>query len=167
MEILIQWSSLYFFRPLASLPLSRILTQTRIKAIFSRFATASSLERDDSQNRTTTHPDSRSLRLTSRSRLRLRSIFFCQYSRLLFGRRYFWGLPCQKSPSTNTTTRCNRKTKSGRPSKLLARRHPLILCFLSKRINRSSVERFPALRIFAIMADRCCRENISAIAASS
>jgi len=62
----------------------------------------------------TIHPRRRSLRWTDLSRRRLVSILRRQNELTC---TFHWGKrkPCQKSPSTNTATRCRRKTKSGLP----------------------------------------------------
>src|SRR5438046_10078635 len=71
--------------------------------------------RSCSHNRSTVHPSLRSVLVVSRSRIMFLFIFANQYSRLLSGWRRCLGHPCQKQPSTKTTTFSRLKTKSGLP----------------------------------------------------
>lgn len=73
-----------------------------------------------SQIRRTVHPSSVSTAVRSWSRSKFLLIFASQYRALCplrrLVRRLWRSLPCQKSPSQNTTTRCLEKTMSGRPT---------------------------------------------------
>ena len=63
------------------------------------------LDRSCSQIRSTRQPCLRSVRVTRRSLAMLAESFFFQKGRLFTGRLECLGQPCQKQPSTNTTTR--------------------------------------------------------------
>lgn len=124
---------------------------------------AGSFSRVCSRILTTDHPDARSRAATRRSRLTLPAILTSQYPLFDLDRRSQTGQPCQKHPSMKTTTRAFVKTRSGRPSRPLFRRHPVKRAARSKRINRSSVVALPVERIRDIVYDRCFTVMSSAI----
>lgn len=79
-----------------------------------RIAEVATLASWCSQILTTFHPAQRNAVVAVLSREMLACIFGIQYFVLVFGLRQHTGHPCQKQPSTNTTTLSLRKTKSGR-----------------------------------------------------
>ena len=107
-----------------------------------------------SQIRRTLHPRARSSLVTRRSRLRFPAIFRFQNPALLRGGTKCAGQPCQKHPSTNTTTLTRRNVKSGRPGRDRCRRQPVIWFARNNRAKATSVERFPCPRILAMSAER-------------
>ncbi len=108
-------------------------------------------------------PLERSVRVTSRSRVRLRLILAAQNFLRVAGTRLRVGCPCQKSPSTNTASFSAGKTKSGFPNKGKPRRHPVMRCFRRRAMSLSSVARLPRERMAAITADLFSFEKMSAI----
>lgn len=104
--------------------------------------------------RTTRHPELRSAWVTVRSRRMLRAIFAFQYLRLVLGGLKQRGQACQKQPSTNTTTRADRKVKSGFPISAWWRRQPDIPALRRRASKRISVSLFPRERILDISWER-------------
>jgi hypothetical protein len=101
----------------------------------------------------TRQPDRARKRLIRRSRRRfVRNLVF-QNTRLETG-TLLQRHPCQKHPSTKTTTFCLRKTKSGRPRSLTPRRHPQIPAVRIRLIKVISVLVFPLPLLFRIMRVR-------------
>jgi hypothetical protein len=115
----------------------------------------------------TRQPLERSVRVTSRSRVRLRLILAAQNFLRVAGTRQRVGCPCQKSPSTNTATFSAGKTKSGFPNNGNPRRHPVMRCFRRRAMSLSSVARLPRERMAAITADLFSFEKMSTIRAMS
>jgi hypothetical protein len=113
--------------------------------------------------RTTRQPNFLNVRFTSRSLTRFLASFFTQNGRLLRGIRACLGHPCQKHPSTSTTTFSRANRKSGRPKIGRCRRHPVMPCCRKILINASSVSLFPRPRIFDITSDRFCFVKTSGI----
>jgi hypothetical protein len=114
-----------------------------------------------SQIRITRQPAARSVRVTRRSRRRLSYIFCCQEMALRFGLRFLpqsW--PCQKQPSTNTTSFAFGKTKSGLPGSRKLRRHPRRPAKRMRRRSFNSVLAFPLLRIRDINVERDKPPNV-------
>ena len=107
-----------------------------------------------SQTRRTLQPSFRSLRLTRRSRRRFDTILALQKPVLLFDGRSQLGQPCQKHPSTKTTTLAFENTKSGLPQRAIPRRQPVRCHFLNSLIRQVSVVRFPRDRIRDILYER-------------
>jgi len=103
---------------------------------------------------TTFQPIPLRVRFTSLSRATLRFIFFSQYSRLACGTRHFRGCPCQKHPSTNTTTFLRGNEKSGLPKIGYCLRQPTILDLRRTATNIFSVDLFPTDLTCAIIHER-------------
>ena len=116
-----------------------------------------------SQIRITIQPRARNSRATLRSLARLYLIFSLQKAELVIGTLNERGLPCQKSPSTKTATRCKWKVKSGRPGRWLCRRQPQTPAARNAASSRSSVDRLPRGLMPRIISDRFAREKTSAI----
>jgi hypothetical protein len=90
-----------------------------------------------SHTRTTVHPAAASAESCRRSRSKLAASLSAHHSRLVFGIVPCSEHPCQKHPSTNTTTRARVKTMSGR-----VRGTPAIgCCTLNRRPSRWSADR--------------------------
>lgn len=90
------------------------------------------------------------------------SIFSIQYDRFPFGSRKQRLQPCQKHPSTNKASRSVANQKSGRPgTDSGCNSHPEILARTSASRSRTSVERLPRDRTFAINALRASLESLS------
>jgi hypothetical protein len=125
----------------------------------------SSLRRSSSscsQTRNTTIPSDRSLRLICAARRMLPPIFVRQYDRLPRGSRRQRLHPCQKHPSTNKAIRFVANQKSGRPgTDSGCSSHPEILARTRASRSRTSVERLPRERTFAINALRSVFESVS------
>lgn len=108
-----------------------------------------------SQTRMTCHSCFRRARLTARSLLMFRSIFFCHFSVFVFGEMFFpQSCPCQKQPSTNTTVLASGQTKSGRPGRATSSFQQGTPALRNNSPSRYSVVRFPALRTRAISSPR-------------
>ena len=107
-------------------------------------------------------PRDRSLRLISPARWMLPLILCRQYWRLLRGKRRHRLQPCQKHPSTNNATFFRGNQKSGWPStELGCSFHPATLARTKASRSRTSVERFPRDRTFAINALRAAFVSLS------
>lgn len=117
-----------------------------------------------SQTRMTFHPLLRSVASTRLSRRLLFSILSRQNAAFVFGSLPCFGHPCQKHPSTKTTTLRFGNAKSGRPGNGRCLRHPVMPHSLKRRTRRSSVERLPTLLTRAISALRSPLVKVSAIA---
>lgn len=114
-----------------------------------------------SQIRMTVHPCARSWRATRRSRRWLRSIFLRHSRALVLGVTFFpQSCPCQKQPSTKTTTFSLRQTKSGFPGNGRCRRQPLSPDFRSRRTIVISVVSLPELRTRFMSWDRVKPPNV-------
>jgi hypothetical protein len=120
--------------------------------------------RECSHIRRTFHLRKRNSRVLRPSRRRFPRIFAFQYGLLSSGNRKQSGHPCQKHPSMNTTTRLERKTKSGLPGSFGCLRHPEIFAFRRSRIKAHSVVALPFERMLAMFRERCSRDSQSAIA---
>ncbi len=110
--------------------------------------------RSCSQTRNTRQPRDLRIPRTRLSLAMLSAIFLIQNPRFDFGVRRCVGHPCQKHPSTNTTTRSPRKTKSGLPGSVDPRRQPFTPAERSRRAIDNSVESLPRPRTRAICAER-------------
>lgn len=107
-----------------------------------------------SQIRRTFQPASFRKRVTWTSRCLFLANFSLQSVALVCGvrlRPQLW--PCQKQPSTKTATLALENIKSGLPSKLEPRRHPVIPADLISSISLCSVVLLPELRTRDIRAD--------------
>jgi len=108
-----------------------------------------------SQNRITEYPEARSRFDTNRSRFLFVRNFARQYLVLVLGNRPQIGHPCQKQPSTKTTSLSARKKKSGFPRTSGGRiAHPLIPARTSPALNLASVVLFPPLLLARMIFDR-------------
>lgn len=94
-----------------------------------------------SQKRKTRNPSLSRREVAAASLVRFLSILNDQYGLFARGMWPHVGQPCQKQPSTKTTTRCFGKRKSGFPEIPFGRKcQPLIPCRTkAKRIRRSVV----------------------------
>lgn len=126
--------------------------RSRWITVFGRFA------KSCSQTRTTFHPACRSSRLIRRSRDRFRASLADQKSLFELTFRLHFGHPCQKHPSTNTSTRSIRNVKSGRPCRGCFLRQPVIPCCRIIDASRSPVLAFPEDLIAAMTSDRFAGE---------
>ena len=117
-----------------------------------------------SQILTTRQPSRFSRRPTARSRSLFLKILGVQKPRRDFGIRQCHRHPCQKQPSTNTATRCLRKTKSGFPGNEGCLRQPLIPWARRIEANLNSVALLPFDRMAAMTCERFRFEKTSAIA---
>ena len=114
-----------------------------------------SLASRHSQIRMTDHPALCSCRVVLTSRRRLPWTFSFHAWALVFGVRFLLqSCPCQKQPSTKTTSRASCHTKSGRPARGWWRCQPSNLALLSNDARRSSVVRFPLPRTLDISCPR-------------
>jgi hypothetical protein len=113
--------------------------------------------------RKTRQPFERRRREMCRSRVPLRAILCCQYSRFARGIRQCKRQPCQKQPSTKIATRCRRNTKSGRPGIASCRRQPESRAARRMDASLTSVSLFPRDGTAAMTCERLCFENTSAI----
>lgn len=112
---------------------------------------ASGVRTSCSQILSTFTPWRRSVRFTSFARRTLPTILLCQYSWFWWGIRRQRLQPCQKHPSTKMATRSAANQKSGTPGTSLGcRLHPRIPDLINAIRTRTSVERFPFDRTFAI-----------------
>ena len=113
--------------------------------------------------RTTLYPKSPSSRVTFLSRFTFVSILLRQNDLWVFGKRLLLQSrhPCQKHPSTNTATLYFGKTKSGCPTNLELRRHPVIPYSRNNATSLSSVLLFPFERILDIISERFFFDTVS------
>ena len=112
---------------------------------------ASAVRTSCSQILSTFTPSRRSFRFTFFARRTLPLILLFQYSWFWWGIRRQRLQPCQKHPSTKTATRSSANQKSGTPGTSRGcRLHPRIPDLISAILTRTSVERFPFDRTFAI-----------------
>lgn len=102
-----------------------------------------------SHTRRTVHPELSSAPVTTRSRSRFLAILVLQKILLFFG-RLLQSQPCQKQPSTKTTNRRFRNTKSGFPINETPRLQPVIPAFRMRLASFCSVVAFPELRLACI-----------------
>lgn len=103
-----------------------------------------------SQNRKTVHPRPRSSPSVRRSLATLASSFAAHHSALAAGRVECWGHPCQKQPSTKTTSRRPRHTMSPRARRSFSGRTST-----RNRTPRACSSRL--IRISALVSRRFCR----------
>lgn len=122
----------------------------------------SSLKACSQIRRTVQPPDSSALR-TRRSLIRFAWIFRAQKRRLLSGIVRQRLQPCQKHPSTKTTSRPRGKMKSGRPGSadLVPIRQPRTPLLASIPRSLSSVVRFPRLLLRLITVKRAAGIRLS------
>src|SRR5205085_8020028 len=116
-----------------------------------------------SQSRSTRHPFSINVRVTSASRERFAPSFFCQKTWFCTGMLECFGQQCQKHPSTKTTRRSFRNVKSGLPKSGRCRRQPLMPFSRNSRAIAHSVFLLPRPRIRDITSERFAGENTSGI----
>ncbi len=110
-----------------------------------------------SQTRTTRTPSRRKSRLITLALRTLLSIFARQYDRLPCGSQRQRLHPCQKHPSTNKAILFAANQKSGLPSTdSECNVHPEILARTKASRSRTSVERLPRERTFAIQGAPIC-----------
>jgi hypothetical protein len=120
---------------------------TRLRARVS----ASRVRTSCSQILSTLTPWRRSSLFTALALRTLPMILLSQYSWFCWGMRRQRLQPCQKHPSTNTATRSEANQKSGTPGiSLGCSLHPRIPDLISAILTRTSVDRFPFDRTFAI-----------------
>lgn len=119
--------------------------------------------REHSRMRTTLYPKSPSARVTFLSRFTFASILLRQNVLWVFGKWLLLQIrhPCQKHPSTNTATLYFGKTKSGCPTSLELRRHPVIPYSRNNATSLSSVLLFPFERILDIISERFFFDTVS------
>ncbi len=107
--------------------------------------------------RTICQPSSRRILETLRSLRRVLSILACHSVLFVCGLMFLpQSCPCQKQPSTNTTTLCCGHTKSGRPGRELPLHHAGTPDSSSSSSSRFSVVLLPLL---AIRDMSCPRES--------
>ena len=116
--------------------------------------TSGLLVRSCSQILRTRQPFFRRVRVTSLSRVLLRENFRLQNARLVAGLLGCFGHPCQKQPSTKTTSRCLRNVKSGFPKMGRCRRHPVILFCRRRMASAISVALLPRPRMRDMTSER-------------
>ena len=120
---------------------------------------------EHSRMRTTLYPKTTSSRVTFLSRFTFASILLRQNVLWVFGKRLLLQIrhPCQKHPSTNTATLYFGKTKSGCPTSLELRRHPVIPYSRNNATSLSSVLLFPFERILDIISERFFFDTVSIV----
>ena len=113
--------------------------------------------------RTTLYPKSPNSRVTFLSRFTFVSILLRQNALWVFGKWLLLQIrhSCQKHPSTNTATLYFGKTKSGCPTSLELRRHPVIPYSRNNATSLSSVLLFPFERILDIISERFFFDTVS------
>lgn len=113
--------------------------------------------------RTTLYPKIPSSRVTFLSRFTFVSILLRQNVLWVFGKWLLLQIrhPCQKHPSTNTATLYFGKTKSGCPTNLELRRHPVIPYSRNNATSLSPVLLFPFERILDIISERFFFDTVS------